>query len=257
MKDVFEEAVRLRKEGVPAALVTVVGTKGSTPRERGTKMVVTAKKDIMGTIGGATVEARIIEDALDVIRSGESRQVGYDLDDLEKASTGMVCGGKMEFFIEPLNPPPMLYIFGAGHVAYPLARMARMVGFNYTIIDDRAEWASPERFSDAQDILVGPFEEVVPNIDYRTGSFMVVITRCHETDGVVLENILEKNYRYLGMICSRRKKKEVFDQLKAKGKDPKMLAGVHAPIGLPIGGKSPEEIAVSILAEMIQVLHRC
>ena len=147
--DIYEQINQLRDKNVPAALVTVIATKGSTPRSTGTKMIVCGDGQVFGTIGGSAVEMMVVQEARECLKKNLTKKVWHDLDDPKKVDTGMICGGKMEFFIEPLMMPPHLYIFGGGHVALPLARLASMVGFNYTIVEDRQEYGSPERFPDA------------------------------------------------------------------------------------------------------------
>lgn len=236
--------------------MTVIGAKGSTPREVGAKMIVRLDGSITGTIGGSAVEALVIKDALETIRQGKPKRVEYSLDDAEKSSTGMICGGRMQFFIEPLKRFPHLYIFGGGHVALPLAHMAAELGYLHHIFDDRPEFASAERFPQAAERRSAPFLELTRQLSLIQPAFIVVITRCHDTDLEVMRGILGKPYDYLGLICSRKKKAEMFRILEEEGFSKKELDGLHAPIGLDIGSKTPAEIAVSILAEVIQVFQK-
>ena len=220
-------------------------------------MIVRLDGRITGTVGGSAVEALVIEDAKRAIQQGKARRVEYDLDDaVEKSSTGMMCGGKMEFFIEPLKRVPRLYIFGGGHVALPLANMAAELGYPYTIFDDRPEFATKERFPHASERHAGPFEELIAGLELISPAFIIIVTRSHDFDLAVLHAVLRKPYDYLGMICSKKKKAEMFKKLKDEGFKQKELDPIHAPIGLDIGSKTPAEIAVSILAEVISVYQK-
>ncbi len=253
--NLWDELASLEREGQPAVLVTVIRTQGSTPREIGTRMIVLGNGSIRGTIGGSAVEALVIKDALETLRHGLPRLVQYTLNDAEKSDTGMICGGTMEFFLEPLGRQPHLYIFGAGHVGLALGRMATELGYPHWIMDDRPEFTTQERFPAAVVRTAGSFPEITTRLEMVQPAFVIIVTRCHDTDLEVLRGILGKSYTYLGMICSRRKRGEVFRTLEEEGFDKEELARVHAPIGLDIGSKSPAEIAVSILAEIISSYH--
>ncbi len=253
MIDIYEEIVLCRREGIPAALATVINTGGSVPREVGAKMLVFPDGTIVDTIGGASMEAQAIEDAKNIIKSGKPATKRYDLDDPDQKSTGMICGGWMEVFIEPLTSNPTLTIFGAGHCGKPLADMADILGWNVVIIDDRPDWATKERFPFAKDIIIGDFSQTAANWESPSPAFVVIMTYGHKHDETVLSQILTKQCDYLGMIASRKKKAEVFQHLTDRGIDPKLLDKVSSPVGLDIASETPAEIAVSILAEMIQI----
>lgn len=253
MKDIFEEIVRCRREGRLAALVTVIRTEGSVPRDVGAKMLVFLDGSIIDTVGGASVEALAIEQAKDAIKTGKPRTVKYDLDDPEKTSTGMICGGRMEMYIEPLVVNPTLTIFGGGHVAKPLADMADLLGWGVVVFDDRPEWASQERFPYARQVMSGDFSQLAASWQSSHPAFVAIVTHSHVMDEMVLKQLLEKPWDYLGMIASRKKKAEIFRRLEAEGADPNRLKKVSSPIGLDINSETPAEIAVSILAEMIKV----
>lgn len=251
--NLWSELAKLESSGSPAALVTVIRVQGSTPREAGARMIVLPDGKIIGTIGGSAVESLVVQEALEVLRIGKSRVSQYDLNDPAKTSTGMICGGKMEFFIEPLKPLPHLYIFGAGHVGSALAQFTSILGLPHTVVDDRPEFADRERFPQAQRILCGDFSEVLADLDFVQPAYIMIVTRCHDTDLEVLRWVLRKPSAYLGMICSRRKKTEIFRILSEEGYSKEEMERVHAPIGLDIRSETPAEIAVSILAEVIQI----
>lgn len=231
--------------------MTVIRAEGSTPREVGAKMLVWPDGTISGTVGGSAVEALVIKEALEALRQGKARIVQHELMDAQ-SDTGMICGGRMEFFIEPLKRLPHLYIFGGGHIGLPLARMAAELGYPYRIFDDRPEFASAERFPQALERHAGPFPELMARLELVRPAFVIIVTRCHDTDLEVMRGVLGKPYDYLGLICSRKKKAEVFRILAGEGFSPAELERVHAPIGLDIGSQTPAEIAVSIMAEVIQ-----
>jgi len=253
MIDLFDKLKQLQDKNVPTALVTVIETKGSTPRETGAKMIVCGDGKVFGTIGGSAVEAMVIEEARECLKNNETKKVWHDLDDQEKADTGMICGGEMEFFIEPVKMSPHLYIFGGGHVAIPLARLAAMVGFSYTIIEDRPEFATTERFPDSKGIILATSDEIDQKIEILPADYIAIVTRSHELDYQALKKVLKHEAKYVGLIASKVKKKQVVGQLKEEGFEESDIERIHSPIGLDIAAQTPEEIAVSIVAELIQV----
>jgi len=254
--DIYEKINELKNQNIAAALVTVIATKGSTPREAGAKMLVSADGKVYGTIGGSAVEALMIEKASECIRSGQYYKEWHDLDDQEKEDTGMICGGKMEFFVEPIGIQPHLYIFGAGHVALPLARLAAHTGFQITIVEDRPEYATKERFPDAKEIIICGPDEIDEKINIISSDYIAIVTRSHDIDYRALTMVLGKQFSYLGLIASKVKKKQVVRQLLEEGFKETQINRIHSPIGLDIGAKTPEEIAVSIVAELIQIKNK-
>ncbi len=255
MDDIYQEIVRIKADGEEAALVTIVSATGSTPREEGAKMLVRADGSILGTIGGGSLEAQVIEEAVKVIKQGKPKRLHMSLTAKEKEAeeAGMVCGGELEVFIEPILTPPTLYLFGGGHISLPLAKMGKLLGFKIAVIDDRAEFASADRFPEADVILVGDFTKSFPKLKIDKSSYIVIVTRGHQHDELVLEWAVGTPAKYIGMIGSKTKVKTVYSHLLAKGITNQQLDGVHSPIGLEIDAQTPEEIAVSILAEIIKV----
>ena len=251
--DIFEKIIDLQKRRIPAAVVTVIRTKGSAPSEAGSKMLVEQRGKIHGTIGGGSVENIIIKEALDTLNNGRPRIVKHDLSDEEGKDTGMICGGEMEFFIEPLISADKLYIFGAGHIGFHLARMAELLGFSFAVIDDRQEFANSERFPNAAEVLNGDFVETAENLNLTEADYIVIITRNHDLDYEILNKVLPKPSYYLGLIGSKSKKQEIFARLKdIDGFTENEINKIHCPIGLDIGSETPEEIALSIMAEIIK-----
>lgn len=253
MTDIYQEIVRIKSEGEEAALVTIVTTTGSTPREEGAKMLVKADGNILGTIGGGSLEAQVIEEAIKVIGQGKPKRIHISLTAKEVEEEGMLCGGELEVFIEPILTPPTLYIFGGGHISLPLAKMGKLLGFKIAVIDDRAEFANPDRFPEAEIILADHFTKSFPKLKIDKSSYIVIVTRNHQYDDIVLEWAVGTQAKYIGMIGSKTKNKAIFSHLLAKGISRELLDKVHAPIGLEIHAQTPEEIAVSILAEIVTV----
>ena len=251
MTDIYQEIVRIRAEGEEAALATVISIRGSTPREEGAKMLVRSDGSILGTIGGGSIEAQVIKEAVEVIRKGKSQHLRYSLK--EGGELGMVCGGDVEVFIEPILSPPTLYIFGGGHISLPVAKIGKLLGFRIVVIDDRPEFANPQRFPEAELTLAEGFNKAFSKLQIDKSSYIVIITRGHKYDELVLEWALGAQAKYIGMIGSKTKNKAIFSHLLAKGIPREQLDRVYAPIGLDIYAQTPEEIAVSILAEIIKV----
>jgi xanthine dehydrogenase accessory factor len=253
--DIYQEIVRLSASGEEAAVATVIAASGSTPREEGAKMLVKADGSIMGTVGGGNIEKQVIQEALDVMRKGKARKMDYRLHSSGEhgVETGMICGGDVEVFIEPIISAPRLYILGGGHIAIPLAKMARLTDFKIIVIDDREGFATTERFPDAAEIFTCDFAASYEKLKIAQNSYIVIVTHGHKGDETALEGALNTPAKYIGMIGSKEKNKAVFSHLLAKGFTQEDLNRVHAPIGIKIMAQTPQEIAVSILAELILV----
>ena len=253
MKEVLQAALLAEERGEPAALVTVVSTEGSTPQKAGAKMVVYADGRIVGTIGGGCVEAEMTWRARQVIETRRVEMASYDLTPDQAGEDGLVCGGRMQVFIEPIEGVPTLCIFGAGHVAQPLARMAKAVGFRVEVADDRVKFANRARFPEVDLLVVDSFAEAAAQLTLGRNSYAVVVTRGHKGDAEALQAALGRDLRFVGLLGSRPKMVHILADLEQRGVPPSELARVHCPLGIEIGATSPEEIAVSILAEMIAV----
>jgi xanthine dehydrogenase accessory factor len=252
MEDIFQEIVRIRSEGQGAALATVISAKGSTPAESGSKMLIRIDGTILGSIGGGSLEAQVCKEAIKVMTENRSMLLRFDLTGTEVAEEGMICGGNMEVFVEPILPEPCLLIFGAGHISLFLAKMGKMIGFRVVVTDDRPEFANRERFPEADEVIAQDFPAAFPQLPTNRASYIAIVTRGHLQDETVLEWAVKTDATYIGMIGSRKKNQTVFSHLQAKGVPEKRLKQVHAPIGLNINAKTPEEIAVSIVAEIIK-----
>lgn len=253
MKDVLEAALRAVETGEPAALVTVIATEGSTPQKAGAKMVVYPDGGIVGTIGGGCLEAEMSWRARQAIETRKSQLASFDLTPDQAGEDGLVCGGRMQVFIEPLEGVPTLCLFGAGHVAQPLARMAKQAGFRVEVVDDRVKFASRERFPDADLVLVEEFAAAASKMTLGRNTYAVVVTRGRASDAEALLACLGKGLRFVGLLASKPKVVHIFAALEERGVPPEELANVHSPLGVEIGAATPEEIAVSVLAEMIAV----
>ncbi|MFB3812685.1 MAG: XdhC family protein [Terriglobales bacterium] len=249
--DIYEEIVRLRREGRRAALATIVNVRGSIPSFQTAKMLVRDDGSIVGTIGGGCVEAEVWQAAREVMEQEEPRTLTFNLNQNPKYDTGLVCGGTLDIFVEPVLPAPLLYLFGAGHVALNVYKVARIAGFDVIVIDDREAYANRERFPEARDIFADDFERVAAQLAPPETAFMVIVTRGHRDDMRVLRWAVDTPARYIGMIGSKRKVITIYRELEREGIAPEKFGRVHAPVGLDIGATTPEEIAVAIVAEMI------
>lgn len=315
--------------GEKGALATIIRKLGAAPRGTGAKMFVTEQGASYGTIGGGKVELEIIQEALSVIQKNRPKTIEYRMDSASVEGAGMICGGNIDIFVEPVGEAqkdvyraaadlerqakpglmattlseagfektvlaegeriaggpvpngvgeqfssylkgkapviagnvlvepilfsPVVYIFGAGHISLFLSKIASMVDFSVTIIDDRSEFANVERFPEADQVMVEPFDKVFDRLQFQGKEYVVIVTRGHAWDATVLEETMKRPTRYVGMIGSRRKTRIIMEHLRQKGIDPERLAAVHSPIGLDINAETPEEIAVAIVAEMIKV----
>jgi xanthine dehydrogenase accessory factor len=253
MEDVLAALTRALERGEIAALVTIVAAHGSTPQRVGAKMLVFRDGRTVGTIGGGCYENDAFWKAREALNTRRSRLVHYELSDDLAEESGLICGGQMDVFIEPIEPAPRLYIIGAGHVGYQLGQIAPTVGFRLHVVDDRQKFANHERFGAADEVVVENVADWARSAEIPESAFVVVLTRGHRQDFDVLRALAGRTFRYLGLIGSRAKVARLTDALLADGVSADWLRQLHAPIGFDIGAISPEEIAVAILAELIAV----
>ena len=251
--DIYEEITRLRKEGRRGALATIINVRGSIPSFETAKMLVREDGSIVGTIGGGCVEAEVWEAAKEVMKCEKPQSLNFNLNNDPKYDTGLVCGGTLEIYVEPVLPVSTLYIFGAGHVAWSLYKTARMAGFDVVVTDDRETYANRERFPDARDVYADEYERVMPQLAPNDSSYIVIVTRGHRDDMRVLRWAAETPAKYVGMIGSQRKTIAIYKELEKEGIAADKLARVFAPVGIDIGAITPEEIAVAITAELIAI----
>jgi xanthine dehydrogenase accessory factor len=239
--------------GESVALVTIVAAHGSTPQRVGAKLVVFADGRTVGTIGGGCYENDAFWKAREALKTSRPRLVHYELSDDLAEESGLICGGQMDVFIEPIEPAPRLYLLGAGHVGYELGQIAPSVGFRLHVADDREKFSNRERFPNADEIIVEDLAEWAVKAQIPASSYVVVLTRGHRQDYDVLRALAGRPFKYVGLIGSRAKVARLTDALLENGVSPEWLTAVHAPIGFDIGAVSPSEIAVAIVAELIAV----
>jgi xanthine dehydrogenase accessory factor len=292
VQPLLDEICRRVDSNEKLALCTVVGSRGSTPQEKGAKMLVLADGKTLGTLGGGCVEAEVRKQAIELLSRDESKLLEFRLDHDYGWDDGLICGGIMDIhvqiidrdraqpfrairdalassrgaqfridyelagaqkqYIEELGPPPMLIIAGAGHVGQALGAIASTLDFRVTIIDDRADYASPQRFPNATRI-VGDIEAELRRLDIDANTYLVIVTRGHRHDGHALHAVIDSPAKYIGLIGSKSKIKTIFDDLNEQGVPLEKLLKVHAPIGYELGAVTVPEIAVSIAAELIAV----
>jgi xanthine dehydrogenase accessory factor len=254
--DIYEEIVQLRHAGRRGAIATIVNVRGSVPSFETAKMLIRDDGSIVGTVGGGCVEAEVWQAAREVMENERPRTLTFNLNQNPKYDTGLVCGGTLDIFIEPVLPPASIYIFGAGHVALSVYKTAKMAGFNVNVVDDRESYANRERFPDAKEVIAEDFDQAMARITPSETSYLVIVTRGHHDDMRVLRWAVQTRARYIGMIGSKRKTIAIFRELVKEGIPEKLFERVHAPVGLDIGAITPEEIAVAITAELIAVRRR-
>ena len=252
-QEVLTELLKALERGEEVALVTIVAAQGSTPQRVGAKMLVYPDGRIAGTIGGGCYENDALGKAREALIARKPRLVKYDLTDDFAEESGLICGGQMTVYIEPVEAAPQLYIVGAGHVGHQLGQIARPAGFRIHVLDDREKFASAERFPEADEVIVDSIPDWLHKADIPQSAYVVVVTRGHRHDLDALRSLAARDLRYLGLIGSKAKVKKIYDALIEEGMPLECLQRVHAPIGLDIGAVTPEEIAISILAELIAV----
>ena len=256
VRDVVQALLELLTNRQRGALATVVRTSGSTPQQAGARLLLREDGSTLGTVGGGAIERVVLDTLHSVLARPESalliRDLGHDL--------GMCCGGKMEIFVEPIAPPPRLWLLGAGHVAKPTAALARSVGFDVVVVDEREELNTAERFPECQLVIADPSEQLQKAV-LTDSDWVVIMTHDHRLDEAALQVALTQNAQYVGLVGSKRKALRLTLQASAKlqaSSEPSRelpLERVYAPVGLDIGAISPEEIAVSIVAELIALRH--
>src|SRR5213596_2918051 len=254
-REVFAAVAEALERGEAAALVTIVAAHGSTPQRVGAKMLVFADGRTVGTIGGGCYENDACGKARLAIADRKPQLIHYELSDDFAQETGLICGGQMDVYIEPIEPSPELYVIGAGHVGFHLARLANEVGFRVHVVDDREKFANRDRFPNAVEIVVEDIPAWIARANLAAHAYAVIVTRGHTNDLEAQRALAPRELRYLGLIGSRAKVARIYEQLVEDKMSADTLKQVHAPIGLDIGAVTPQEIAVSILAELIAVKH--
>jgi xanthine dehydrogenase accessory factor len=251
--DIYDEVVRLRRLGQKCALATIVQVNGSIPSYESAKLLVREDGSMTGTIGGGCVEAEVWNAAREVMETERPRHLNFSLGQDAAYDNGLICGGQLNVFVEPIVPQPRAYIFGAGHISKSLSKVASLAGFATVIVDNREAFANRERFPDADEIFAEEYEDVFPKLNVRDTSYLIIVTRGHRDDMRVLQWAVTTNARYIAMIGSKRKVIGVVKELEKEGFPRAAFERVFAPMGFEIGAITPEEIAVSVVAEMIAV----
>ena len=245
---ILGKAAAHANDGESVALCILVQTEGSVPQKAGAKMLVYPDGSIEGTIGGGHLEAEVIEEALQAIEGRFCRTVNLELTEAH----GHTCGGRVLVYIEPIVAKPRLVIFGAGHVGRALCRLGRLAGFQVIIGDDRPEYANRDNLPDADGVVRVTWEDALSDISVDNNTYVVIATRGHSHDFQVASQVLETSARYIGLVGSKKKRSALADFLTGKNFTEKEIRRIVIPVGLPIGSVTPEEIAISIVAQLIE-----
>jgi xanthine dehydrogenase accessory factor len=253
MTAVFEEIARIRAEGEKGAIATVISSRIPAAMKEKSKLVLRTDGSMLGGIGaGGFIEDCVRQKAEEVMREDYLTVLQFEISDDEAQRWGLEPGDTLDVFVEPIIAIPTLYLFGGGHVSLQIAKVAKMVGFKIVVIDDRPAFANQDRFPMADETRVEDLYTVFERLKIDDQSYIVAVTRGHQHDEPVIEQAIRTEARYIGMIGSKRKISRMWKKLIERGADKARLAQVHAPIGLEIGADTPEEIAVSIVAQLIQ-----
>jgi xanthine dehydrogenase accessory factor len=246
--ELWDVLARWRAAGKRFALASVIESRGFTPRKPGAHMLISESGETVGTIGGGAIEARVLEEAKALLQGGGASLVRKHL----TQELGMCCGGEMAVFLEVLEAAPRLFVFGAGYIARPLASLAAGCGFDVTVVDERPDWATPERFPEAHVVCRAP-EDVVRELATSDADYAVVVTHDHAVDQRLVQALLRMPLKFVGMIGSVPKQRKFALRLRARGFSDAEIARLRTPLGMPIGADTPEEIAVSAMGEIIAV----
>jgi xanthine dehydrogenase accessory factor len=250
----YQAIVEIENKNETGALCTIIRSKGSTPRHVTSKMLVYADGHIIGTVGGGEVENRVIKEALKAMKDRSPRLLSYNMANPERGDPG-VCGGQVEIYVEPLLPKPVLVVVGVGHVGKAVAHLAKWLGFVVAVTDDRPEFCNPKAVPDADQFYPIPLEELTNQMKITPWTYIVLTTRGIDVDIRGLPSILNSQAAYIGVIGSKRRWATTSKKLEANGISSDLIKQVHSPIGVEIHAETPEEIAVSIMAEIIN-LHQ-
>jgi xanthine dehydrogenase accessory factor len=252
---IWRALAELEESHETGVICTIIRSEGSTPRHAGSKMLVYEDGRVTGSIGGGELESRIISASLEVMRDGRPRLLDYNMSDPDRGDPG-VCGGRVEIYMEPITPKPTLVVVGAGHVGRAVAHLAHWLGFRVVVSDDRPEFCDPEIIPEAAEFYPCPLEELSDQFTITRSTYMVLTTRSVDIDVPGLPKILESPAAYIGVIGSRRRWETARKQLEESGVPAVKLERVQSPMGLDISAETPEEIAVSIMAEIIEIQRR-
>jgi len=253
--NIYQHLSQATKTGQPVALCTIVQARGSTPRHVGSKMLVFPDGHILGSVGGGQMENRVIAAAQQALQTGKTQLLAYTMVDPQRGDPG-VCGGQLEVFVEPLLPKPVVVVVGAGHVGKALAHLAKFAGFRVVVSDDRPEFCNPQQVPDGDEYLPVALVELPQHLEITPQTYLVLTTRGVPIDVPGLPALLDSPAGYIGVIGSRRRWLTTRKLLLENGLPEEKLTRVVSPIGLEIGAETPEEIAVSVMAEIIRLRNQ-
>jgi len=248
----FQALVEIENNNGTGALCTIIKSKGSTPRHVTSKMLVYPDGHIIGTVGGGEVENRVIKEAIMAMDDKTPRLLAYNMANPERGDPG-VCGGQVEIYVEPIIPKPVLVVVGVGHVGKAVAHLAKWLGFFVAVTDDRPDFCNPQAVPEADEFYPLPLQELTSHLKITPWTYIVLTTRGMDVDVHGLPSLLDSNAGYIGVIGSKRRWATTTKKLLDEGVPAKLLDRVHSPIGLEIHAETPEEIAVSIMAEIIKL----
>lgn len=252
MQSIYLALSEVERNNGSAALCTVVKSEGSTPRHVGSKMLVYPDRSFVGTVGGGELESRVIKAAIESIRNGEAQNLSYTMADPSRGDPG-VCGGTVEVFVEPILPPAMIVVIGGGHVGQAVVHLAKWLGFRVVVSDDREEFSNPESVPGADQYYPVPMEKLTEHLNLTRQTYLVITSRGSPIDAAGLPSLLESEAAYIGVIGSKRRWLTTVKALKEHGISDEKIARVHSPMGIELNAETPEEIAVSIMAEILML----
>jgi xanthine dehydrogenase accessory factor len=255
MNSIFQALAEVEKNNESAALCTVVTSQGSTPRHVGSKMLIYADGHFIGTVGGGDMEHRVMDEAWIAIAEGKARILKYNMVDPSRGDPG-VCGGTVEVFVEPILPAPMVVVIGAGHVGKAVVHLAKWLGFRVAVNDDREEFSTPESVPGADAYYPVTMDKLAEALKITRQTYLVITSRGSNVDAAGLPSLLDSEAAYIGVIGSKRRWSVTVKALKEKGVTEEKLAKIHSPMGLELNAETPEEIAVSIMAEILMLRDR-
>jgi len=252
-KSIYPILFKLIENEEKVALVSVASIRSSAPHETNTMMIVKEDGDTIGSVGGGDIELYVIKKAQEIIQRGKQERILVGVSPEEEKKRGMELGGKLKFSIEPMKTIPTIYLFGAGALAITLSKIGKLMGFKIIVIDNDPKFANARRLPDADLIFTNGFDNLLSTLDLNSSSYIVIATRGHQYDEAALQQVIKGNLKYIGLIHSQKKIKTLFDRLRSKDIPDSLLKSVHVPIGLNINASTLDEIALSIMAEIVSV----
>ncbi len=255
MNSIYQELAEIEKKSESAALCTVVLSQGSTPRHTGSKMLVYQDGRFIGSVGGGDLEHRVLDEARLAIGDGQPRRLTYTMADPSRGDPG-VCGGTVEVFVEPILPSAMVVVVGAGHVGKAVVHLAKWLGFRVAVSDDRPEFCTPEAVPSADAYYPVKMDQLPAQFAINSQTYLVLTTRGSDVDVSGITPLLESEASYIGVIGSKRRWATTVKELVKRGLSAEKISRVHSPMGLELHAETPEEIAVSIMAEILMLRDR-